>query len=163
MDFCGDQLLQIQEVLINLIDLMYILLLSWINLSSNVISAHFIDVVFSGVFVQVRIWQEKTGKLGEGNAPFTESLVPSSARAGGILGLFLSCSFTQRAEVFASSVSTKPMPWSCATLTCLPIGISLHLRARAAYLKLLPSILEVTGLKFKLGVVIILGQTTAGD
>lgn len=92
-----------------------------------------------------------TGKLGEGNAPFTESLVPSSACIGGVLGLFLSCSFTQRAEVFSSSVSTKLMPWSCAMLTCLPIGISLHSHARAVYLKLLPLILELTGLKFKLG------------
>lgn len=93
------------------------------------------------------------GKLEEGNALFTESLVPSSAHTGGVLGLLLSYSFTQRAEVFSSSVSTKLRPWSCAMLTCLPIGISLHLHARAVYLKLLPSILEVTGLKFKLGVV----------
>lgn len=79
MDFCGDQLLQIQEVLINLIDLMYILLLSWINLSSNVISAHFIDVVFSGVFVQVRIWQD--WKVRRGKCPI--HWIPSSQQCPG--------------------------------------------------------------------------------
>lgn len=135
MDFCGDLSAADSRGLINLVDLLYY---PPVKLNQSLWQCNF--SIFHGCdflwcFFQVTIWQKMTGKLGEGNAPFTESLVPSSACIGGVLGLFLSCSFTQRAEVFSSSVSTKLMPWSCAMLTCLPIGISLHLHARAALSK----------------------------